>query len=692
MRPTRARATDPCNAGQPHELRNTTHSQAHSAASTAEIAVHEAPNVSLRSAVPVCGQWRVLLMLVAGATACAGASPVSPQPAVTRPSGHLHPHPHPHPHDGAAGPAGHLVIEQAAVNPWTHLKLYNDPNNFQFAIVSDRTGSHRPGIFAKAMERVNSLRPEFVLSVGDLVEGYIDDEMEIGRQWNEVDANIRKLEMPFFYVAGNHDYSSEAMARVWRARLGRDYYHFVYRDVLFLALNTMHGGDGTLGIDQVAWAKQVLADAPHVRWTVVLMHHPLWVEPGTPQSHAQWDDLESALASRKYTVFAGHYHRYTRHERHGRGYYVLGTTGGGSPMRGHEFGELDHVAWITMTDLGPHIANVDIEGILAHDFFTATQLQYHDALRVGAGIQTTATNVRGRVRAEIAVSNRAAIPVSFSAHVHDSTQQAGTGVKVQVEAGATRVIPVELNVGASTTAGAPIGEKLEYEARFEPAGSDPVVIRERIAIGTERTRSIVRTRLPIRIDGNLGGCPVDQVRWPEPGPLLRERDVEGVWTGPEDLRFAMGLRYDADHLYVCLRVDDEAVVVPEGGNLVTQDGVALLIDGRADTTPIGTRFRDFLVVYLPPSRGDQAAAVYLKERLPEGTQVASGRTEGGYTVEAAIPTRYLDGRQGGAWKHVRLGLRLFDRDGSEPFTQIQWRPIWGELGDYPGSGMFLRAR
>jgi len=127
-------------------------------------------------------------------------------------------------------------------NPWTHLNLYNDPNNFQFAIVSDRTGEHRPGVFADAVQKLNLLKPEFVMSIGDLIEGDIEgdieDENELDRQWNEFDGLVNKLQMSFFYVPGNHDITNEVMAKKWRQRLGRSYYHFVYRNVLFLCLNT----------------------------------------------------------------------------------------------------------------------------------------------------------------------------------------------------------------------------------------------------------------------------------------------------------------------------------------------------------------------------------------------------------------------------------------------------------------------
>ena len=43
--------------------------------------------------------------------------------------------------------------------PWTHLDFYNDPDNFQFAIVTDRNGGNRPGIFEDAVKKINILYP-----------------------------------------------------------------------------------------------------------------------------------------------------------------------------------------------------------------------------------------------------------------------------------------------------------------------------------------------------------------------------------------------------------------------------------------------------------------------------------------------------------------------------------------------------
>ena len=52
-------------------------------------------------------------------------------------------------------------------------------------MIADRTGGMRPGIFKKAVEKINKLQPEFVVSVGDLIDGYTTDQDIINNQWDE---------------------------------------------------------------------------------------------------------------------------------------------------------------------------------------------------------------------------------------------------------------------------------------------------------------------------------------------------------------------------------------------------------------------------------------------------------------------------------------------------------------------------
>ena len=100
-----------------------------------------------------------------------------------------------------------------------------------------------------------------------------------------------------------------------------------------------------------------------MRWTFILMHHPIW----TYKTDGRFEEIESALKDRKYTVIAGHEHHYHQAQKNGANYYILSTTGAGSALKGNYFGEFDHIAWITMNNNGPIMANLRLDGILPHD-------------------------------------------------------------------------------------------------------------------------------------------------------------------------------------------------------------------------------------------------------------------------------------------------------------------------------------
>src|SRR5262249_11046626 len=234
----------------------------------------------------------------------------------------------------------------------------------------DRTGGHRAKVFSQAVERLNLLQPQFVVSVGDLIEGYTDDKEKLAEQWQEFEGYVRKLQMPFFYVPGNHDVSNKTQDKEWGEKFGRRYYHFVYKNVLFVLLSseesTGKGKDiGKISANQINYVKKVLDSNRDVRWTIVALHRPLWTESNGEKNG--WIEVEKLLEGRRYTVFAGHLHHYRKYVRNGMAYYQLATTGGGSKMRGLRYGEFDHIAWITMKKDGPVIANVMLDGVYPED-------------------------------------------------------------------------------------------------------------------------------------------------------------------------------------------------------------------------------------------------------------------------------------------------------------------------------------
>jgi len=293
-----------------------------------------------------------------------------------------------------SSPAAEQVFShdvETFAKPWTHKDFHNNPDHFQFAIVSDRTGGHRDGVFESAVDKLNLLRPEFVITVGDMIEGGSDDEAELREQWNEFNGFVNRLEMPFFYLPGNHDNDTPEMKKVYREIFGREHYAFIYKNVLFLCLDSQDLPDVALSDEQTQWAIDMLNAHADVRWTFVFMHQPLWVheEGGLKSSRKEFGEgyptgfgqLQELLAARPYTVLAGHFHQYIKFVREQRDYLILGSTGAGSPLRGPSFGEFDHAVWVTMTPEGPVIANLLLDGILDKEVHTETQLNFRHGIR-----------------------------------------------------------------------------------------------------------------------------------------------------------------------------------------------------------------------------------------------------------------------------------------------------------------------
>jgi hypothetical protein len=271
---------------------------------------------------------------------------------------------------------------ETVIKPWTHLNFYNDPKNFKFAIVSDRAGGVRPGVFEDAARKLNLIMPEFVMSVGDFIPGNTADRAQLAKEWAEFDAELKPLKVPFFFVPGNHDINNDVMREVWKERSGVAYYSFIYKNVLFLALDST-GEKGDIVPDaQVALMKKALDKHPHARWTFVFLHHPLWLYPAT----SGFAKIEKLLEGRRHTVIAGHFHRYLHEFRNNTNYYVLASTGGSSELRGPRYGEFDHVTLVTVTDDGPVMANLTLDGILPHDVTTRDDYDLTESLAQSADL------------------------------------------------------------------------------------------------------------------------------------------------------------------------------------------------------------------------------------------------------------------------------------------------------------------
>ena len=564
--------------------------------------------------------------------------------------------------------------------PWTNLDINNDLSKFQFAIVTDRTGGHRPGVFMDAINKLNLLQPEFVVSIGDLIEGYTTDIEELNRQWDEFDSFVQQLEMPFFYLPGNHDITNQVMEDLWKKRLGSTFYHFIYKDVLFLMLNSedqrLGAGHGTISEPQYKYIEQTLFKHPDVKWTLLFMHQPLWHQTET----RKWKNVEELLAKRKHTVFVGHEHRYVKTERNNGKYFVLATTGGISPLRGPELGEFDHVVWITMTNEGPIIANLQLEGIWDENIVNKSKQDYIKLVSAKSPFQIQPIYLKGKKfksgTSIIKITNDEDVPMHVKFNERFSWDLVGILEQNEITIPPNSVEKIKLTVKARKNKyQKPFKIKADVSYQFENLEKN-LQIPYNYNIKPLKSYQLKEINHQIKIDGQ-----------PDDWDNLSQK-----WaTHDKKLNASFEVGYNDKMLYVAALVKDKKIVTYEGGHTWTQDAIGIIINTEPkekSAMSIGNGwYRNEILIPITPAT-DKLKSV-IGTDLPQGAQVKCQVVDSGYFIEMALPIDYIKKRQSEDWKSIRLNLYIDNLDDKD-VTRYWWQPSWRGANNIIGSGMFFK--
>jgi predicted phosphodiesterase len=208
------------------------------------------------------------------------------------------------------------------------------------AVISDLNGTYGSTDYAAtvdaAVDRILALRPDLVISTGDMVAGQRRPHLErtaVERMWrafhDRVSERLAEAGVPLAVTPGNHDgsaYPGFALERAiyaeqWTPRrpavrfLDGDaypyHYAFAVGDVLFVALDATRVGK--LPATQMAWLRRVLArHGQDFRRRVLFSHLPLWpFAHGREREHIGDPVLQALLEEARVDLYlSGHHHAF----------------------------------------------------------------------------------------------------------------------------------------------------------------------------------------------------------------------------------------------------------------------------------------------------------------------------------------------------------------------------------------------
>src|SRR5260370_9261388 len=197
-------------------------------------------------------------------------------------------------------------------------------NDFCFSILGDRTGDADQQVYEQVWKDVDSLHPDFVINVGDTIQGGNDATAD--SEWRALRVLWRRYSYPLYFTPGNHDIWSAASRTIYEKETGHPAsYGFNYKNAHFTVLDKSQTEN--LSGEQMAFLARDLAENKDRDPKFVFFHKPFWLIPVTFQN----SDFQFHQLIRKYGVryvISGHGHQFVRLVQDGDTYLESPSSGG----------------------------------------------------------------------------------------------------------------------------------------------------------------------------------------------------------------------------------------------------------------------------------------------------------------------------------------------------------------------------
>ncbi len=229
------------------------------------------------------------------------------------------------------------VVAGAVLFGFVGLGSCETRQGFTFAVLGDRTGRAVEGIYEQVLEDVSFLSPDLIITVGDHIQGYNVDSLEVEGEWDHVVGLLDGTGLEYHLTSGNHDIWDEQSKRIYERRFGSPDTAFDYGGTLFITLDvsTLYSADA-MPPEQREWLEGALGRSGDFSSVFVFFHKPFWCEDLSFERPNQLHDLFRQYGVK--AVFTGHYHRHFYAEWDGIRYFGVSSSGGGVPPGGRAKG------------------------------------------------------------------------------------------------------------------------------------------------------------------------------------------------------------------------------------------------------------------------------------------------------------------------------------------------------------------
>jgi len=502
----------------------------------------------------------------------------------------------------------------------------------RFAILGDRTGGHQDHVFDSVVVEVERMRPDFVMTVGDMIEGYLSDTAAYTAEWREFMDIMAPLTRPVHYTPGNHDITNEIAVEPYRQYVGEPVYSFDFRGLHIAVLdNSRREWTDGWPQDQLDWLANDLQAHQDAAYKMVFFHKPFWYNT---VYHGNPDGLHEVC--KQYGVDAvvcGHFHAYFSGTFDGIQYTAIGSSGA---HQGPDTTYMSyHFAWVTVDNSGIHIVPVRHSSVETWNHTTVDEFFFRSATAMQGLTMAKPLRLADDLALQDSVITLTVRNMSAATPLKDSVRwDLPVGWTLEPPAAAVDVAPDGV-ASVSFTA--------HHQGELYPLPE----ARTRLPYNAERSHAAAQTLRVARqaqafqagkapkLDGVL-----DEPCWREPQVALFNWDGTKAVTEPVEFYFA----YDKNNLYLaafCHETEPDSVraaMTSHDASVYTEDCVGYFLQPRVDSPVV-------YQIYVNPK-----GAVFDQKITPNPDgyfngdmawngdyEVATGHHAEGWTVEMRIP-------------------------------------------------------